>query len=104
MPTSEQVESKHFLEYMHVLQSRKEIVLAVSFLVIVIGVLVTFSMDKKYKASTRMTVRSVQADVPVFDNKDEVLFAGHSESFNHASRLFRPRAKTIYELAAPEGR
>jgi chemotaxis protein methyltransferase CheR len=28
-----------------------------------------------------------------------LLFAGHSESFSHASRLFRLRGKTVYELA-----
>jgi chemotaxis protein methyltransferase CheR len=30
---------------------------------------------------------------------DGLLFAGHSESFHHAADLFRPRGKTIYELA-----
>lgn len=28
-----------------------------------------------------------------------LLFAGHSESFSHANRLFRLRGKTVYELA-----
>ncbi len=28
-----------------------------------------------------------------------LLFAGHSESFNHASDLFKPRGKTVYEIA-----
>ncbi len=28
-----------------------------------------------------------------------LLFAGHSESFHHAADLFRPRGKTVYELA-----
>lgn len=30
---------------------------------------------------------------------DGVLFAGHSESLHHAARLFRPRGRTVYELA-----
>ena len=30
---------------------------------------------------------------------DGLLFAGHSESFNHATHLFRLRGKTVYELA-----
>ena len=30
---------------------------------------------------------------------DGLLFAGHSESFQHAADLFRPRGKTVYELA-----
>ncbi len=28
-----------------------------------------------------------------------LLFAGHSESFYHAADLFKPRGKTVYELA-----
>jgi chemotaxis protein methyltransferase CheR len=28
-----------------------------------------------------------------------LLFAGHSESFQHAADLFRLREKTVYELA-----
>lgn len=31
---------------------------------------------------------------------DGLLFAGHSESFHHASSLFRLRGKTVYELAS----
>lgn len=30
---------------------------------------------------------------------DGLLFAGHSESLHHAADLFRPRGKTVYELA-----
>lgn len=30
---------------------------------------------------------------------DGLLFAGHSESFQHASDLFKLREKTVYELA-----
>ncbi len=30
--------------------------------------------------------------------EDGLLFAGHSESFQHAAELFRPRGKTVYEL------
>ena len=36
--------------------------------------------------------------------EDGLLFAGHSESFQHAADIFRPRGKTVYELvrrAAP---
>jgi chemotaxis protein methyltransferase CheR len=34
--------------------------------------------------------------------EDGLLFAGHSESFHHAAELFRPRGKTVYEVA-PRG-
>jgi chemotaxis protein methyltransferase CheR len=37
--------------------------------------------------------------------RDEgLLFAGHSESFQHAAELFHPRGKTVYELARRRGR
>jgi chemotaxis protein methyltransferase CheR len=35
---------------------------------------------------------------------DAVLFAGHSESLQHASHLFRPRGRTTYEPRAAKGR
>ena len=31
--------------------------------------------------------------------RDGLMFAGHSESFHHAADLFKPRGKTVYELA-----
>jgi len=33
-------------------------------------------------------------------NSDGLLFAGHSENFFHAEDYFRPRGKTVYELAS----
>ena len=36
--------------------------------------------------------------------EDGLLFAGHSESFQHAAELFRPRGKTVYEVARRAGR
>lgn len=36
--------------------------------------------------------------VPVLRN-DGLLFAGHSESFHHASDLFKMRGRTVYEIA-----
>ena len=40
----------------------------------------------------------LQNFVPLL-HPDGLLFAGHSESFHHAADLFRPRGKTVYELA-----
>ena len=34
---------------------------------------------------------------------DGLMFAGHSESFLHASDLFRPCGRTVYRLATPAG-
>jgi chemotaxis protein methyltransferase CheR len=40
----------------------------------------------------------LQKFVPLL-RPDGLLFAGHSESFQHAADLFRPRGKTVYEPA-----
>ena len=34
---------------------------------------------------------------------DGLLFAGHSESFQHAANIFKLREKTVYELAKKTG-
>jgi chemotaxis protein methyltransferase CheR len=45
----------------------------------------------------------LQRFVPLL-REDGLLFAGHSESFQHAAELFRPRGKTVYEIARGAGR
>ena len=47
----------------------------------------------------KKTQRSVlERFVPLLRD-DGLLFAGHSESFQHAADILRPRGKTVYELA-----
>ncbi|MBI5430174.1 MAG: chemotaxis protein CheR [Nitrosomonadales bacterium] len=46
-------------------------------------------------------LRILQRFAPLLQ-PDGLLFAGHSESFHHATHLFRLRGKTVYELAAPK--
>ncbi|MEI6218380.1 MAG: Wzz/FepE/Etk N-terminal domain-containing protein, partial [bacterium] len=65
------LENKHFLEYWRVLQSRKEIVLAVLFAVMIAGWLITLSMPKEYMAYTRMTVRPVAQDIDPFNGQQQ---------------------------------
>ena len=36
---------------------------------------------------------------PTFLNSDALLFAGHSESFQHAADLFHIRGRTVYTIA-----
>jgi chemotaxis protein methyltransferase CheR len=45
-------------------------------------------------------LRILERFVPLLQ-PDGLLFAGHSESFHHATHLFRLRGKTTYELAKP---
>ena len=66
MPEPHQQESLHFLDYWRVIVARKEIVLAVALLVILAGVLVTYSMKKVYMASCVIKVEEERPDVSVF--------------------------------------
>ena len=60
-------ETLHFLDYWRVIRSRKEIVIAVSLLIVVTGVLVTLSMAKVYMASVLIKVKEEESDIgPVF--------------------------------------
>lgn len=46
----------------------------------------------------KKTQRSILERFRPLLKHDGLLFAGHSESFQHAADLFRPRGKTVYEL------
>ena len=59
-------ETLHFLDYWHVITSRKEIVIAVSLLVIVTGIIITYSMPRVYMASAVIRVQEGTPDVAVF--------------------------------------
>lgn len=65
------LEKTHFLEYWRVLQSRKEIVIAVLFAILVAGWLITLSMPKEYSAYTRMTVKPVTTDIDIFKGQPQ---------------------------------
>lgn len=63
---NENQEALHFLDYWRVIRSRKEIIIAVSLLVVLTGILVTYSMPKVYRASTIIAVNQETPDVEVF--------------------------------------
>jgi capsular exopolysaccharide synthesis family protein len=64
---AESQDALHFLDYWRVIRSRKEIVIAVFLLVVVTGVLITFSMPKVYMSSVVIKVKSEEAsDFDVF--------------------------------------
>ena len=56
-------ENLHLLDYWRVIRSRKEVVIAVSLLVVIVGVLVTYSMPKVYMASTIIQVKDKEESV-----------------------------------------
>ncbi|HCA27236.1 MAG TPA: chemotaxis protein CheR [Betaproteobacteria bacterium] len=53
------------------------------------NVMIYFDKETQYQI--------LQKFVPLLQ-PDGLLFAGHSESFNHASDLFKPLGKTVYEI------
>ncbi len=67
--TQQQDSTLHFLDYWRVIRSRKEIILAVTLLIVITGVAYTFMLPKKYTASTRILIREDALDVEVFDRQ-----------------------------------
>ncbi len=66
---SEEQDSLHFLDYWRVIASRKEIVIAVSLLVVVAGVVATYALPKVYMASAVIKVQEESNDVDVFSQQ-----------------------------------
>ncbi len=56
----------HFLDYVQVLRSRKEIAVAAFLVVVATGVAVTFSLPRRYMASTVIAVKEEAPDVSVW--------------------------------------
>jgi len=63
---NDSTETLHFLDYWRVISSRKEIVLAISLLVVLTGVIITLSMRRVYMASAVIRVKEETPDVSVF--------------------------------------
>jgi succinoglycan biosynthesis transport protein ExoP len=59
---AEAQEDLHFLDYWRVIRSRKEIVIAVFLLVVLTGILVTYSMPKVYMSSVLIQVKEERPD------------------------------------------
>ena len=56
MPDSQ--DTLHFLDYWRIMRSRKEIIIAVSLLVVLSGIVITLAMPKVYMASVVISVAS----------------------------------------------
>ncbi len=63
---NDQQENVHFLDYWRIISSRKEIVIAVSLLVVITGFIITLAMPKVYMASAVIRVQKGSPDVAVF--------------------------------------
>ena len=62
-------EQLHFLDYWRVIRSRKEVILAVTLLVVLTGVAFTLMLPKTYMADARIMVREDVMDVDVFERQ-----------------------------------
>lgn len=69
---SEQQETLHFLDYWRVIRARKEIVLAVSLLVVLTGLLITYSMPRVYCATAVIKVKEESPDIDPFGERDRI--------------------------------
>ncbi|MGI5867879.1 MAG: GumC family protein [Kiritimatiellia bacterium] len=69
-PTSQiqqpQAEAVHFLDYWQILYARKEIVIAVSLLMILTGIVITRQMPRVYAATALIQVQREQPNIPLF--------------------------------------
>ena len=68
--SQDQDNSIHFLDYWRVIRTRKEIILAVTLLVTMVGVAVTTTMTKMYRATAGITVEQDSLDVAVFSSSN----------------------------------
>jgi capsular exopolysaccharide synthesis family protein len=63
---AEKEQTLHFLDYWRVISSRKEVVIAVALLVIVTGIVITYSLPRVYMASAVIRVQEESQEVSVF--------------------------------------
>ncbi len=59
----------HFLDYWRVIRTRKEIILAVTLLVVLAGTIYTYTLPRIYRAQARIAVRDDSLDVDVFERQ-----------------------------------
>ena len=60
---------QHFLDYWRVIRSRKEVILAVTLLIVITGTAYTFTLPKMYMADARISVREDELDIDVFERQ-----------------------------------
>ncbi|AKJ65173.1 GumC family protein [Kiritimatiella glycovorans] len=59
----------HFLDYWRVIRARKEIILAVALLVVLVGTAYTFTLPRIYRSTATIKVNNEGTDVDVFRNE-----------------------------------
>lgn len=64
--SNDNTESVHFLDYWQILYSRKEIVIAVTLLMLLTGIAITRAMPRVYAATARIRVQRETTDIDIF--------------------------------------
>ncbi|MFH0878946.1 MAG: Wzz/FepE/Etk N-terminal domain-containing protein, partial [Lentisphaerota bacterium] len=85
----------HFLDYWRVIKSRKEIVLAVTLLIVITGTAYTFMLPKRYSASVQMLVREDSMNVDVFERQ---MIQGYNPFFLKTQEKILTSAPLLYQV------
>ena len=67
--TDQQTSSMHFLDYWRVISSRKELILAVAFLVVLTGTVYTLMLPNIYASSSRILVSEDTPEINPFSSQ-----------------------------------
>ena len=72
--TDQQTSSMHFLDYWRVISSRKELILAVAFLVVLTGTVYTLLLPNIYASSSRILVSEDTPEINPFSLSKTIWF------------------------------
>ena len=88
----------HFLDYWRVIRSRKEIVLAVLFLVVITGTAYTFTLPKIYAAQSRIEVNNDSVDIDPFSAVPSGAMRGYDPYFLRTQFEIIQSKPILYEV------
>ncbi len=88
-------EQLHFLDYWRVIRSRKEVILAVTLLVVLTGVAFTLMLPKTYMADARILVREDTMDVDVFERQ---FIPGYNPYFMRTQHEMIQSRQILYQV------
>lgn len=88
----------HFLDYWRVIRSRKEIVLAVLFLVVITGTVYTLTLPKIYLSQARIQVNSDQVNLDPFGAPDTMSGSAYNPYFLRTQYEIIKSKPILYEV------
>lgn len=88
----------HFLDYWRVIRARKEIVLAVLFLVVITGTAYTLTLPKIYAAESRIAVNNDGVDIDPFNAPNSSMVRGYDPYFLRTQFEIIQSKTILYEV------